>query len=731
MFRWYASSQACYVYLADVTKGKSSIKFEEEFRSSKWFTRGWTLQELLAPQNLRFYDSDWNDLGTKKDMEEGVLAATGIPWYVLSRDTPLDGMSIAQRMSWAARRTTKKEEDMTYCLLGIFGVSMTLNYGEGSERAFRRLQETIMNETKDDSILAWGLEPQFHDQLLDSQGYTNMPAQELEVTQVYTEEMPEHLSSLAKHNRRVPDGILAPSPLAFRHCGRIRSADSNAPSTLISANDLGGVLQLRMPLIDGPAGGKFGILQCYVDGSSNQELVAIPLCQTSAKSSDQFFRPQAHPSIVLPKQEVAGEHVTFSVPKACRKNLFNEDQFHPPYRLRIRGALELGLTLEAVEPSLSWDGETELLTPYKNIKGQGKISSRTIAQFVRTENKSSGFIVVLELNNPDFFQEQPISSQHQLAGYLLTCVPPISLSRLAGALQSGKLPQLGSFATDGSLRMELEVEPDIKQRTFTINLIPSESIHPHVDGSLELRRIKQAHEAGEAFEEYADLKTRAKKVEFSSNEVNILLNTAKDAVERLDIEIQKLVKEREKAFNDCNENLPEASRLEAEKNSLAQLIQTKQQDSRGKLLDTINIDPTPAQSEPLQNGLQRALSLFLSHKHWRASLALLNEFEFSVEFDFEYNGGLYSPLTYAGGYGDEDILQKLLTVADRNREDPDGYTASQRAYLTGNSITEALLKVKKKRREKTLPKSTSDPDEWFIPKAKLKKKATPLSIEAW
>ncbi|KAI1739137.1 heterokaryon incompatibility protein-domain-containing protein [Xylaria scruposa] len=151
MFQWYANSDVCYAFLADVSD-------VESIRKSRWFTRGWTLQELLAPRQVAFYSERWEFLGFKTDdtLQRQLLEASAIDYAhrdALISFNPRD-WSIAQRMSWASKRQTTRVEDVAYCLLGIFDVHMPLLYGEG-ERAFTRLQEEIIRVSEDRSIFAW------------------------------------------------------------------------------------------------------------------------------------------------------------------------------------------------------------------------------------------------------------------------------------------------------------------------------------------------------------------------------------------------------------------------------------------------------------------------------------------------------------------------------------------------------------------------------------------------
>jgi len=155
MWRWYCNSQICYVYLDDVRADIDEAEKNTAFTDSKWFTRGWTLQELLAPPRLEFYDAGWNIIGTKDDLAEKISKITNIDERFLGCHIDLlKQASVAVRMSWASTRTTKRAEDIAYCLLGIFDINMPLLYGEGA-KAFQRLQEEIVKHSDDQSILAW------------------------------------------------------------------------------------------------------------------------------------------------------------------------------------------------------------------------------------------------------------------------------------------------------------------------------------------------------------------------------------------------------------------------------------------------------------------------------------------------------------------------------------------------------------------------------------------------
>ncbi|KAI1328745.1 HET-domain-containing protein [Xylariaceae sp. FL0255] len=180
MYRWYSESAVCIVYLQDVMT-------LSDIDQSVWLQRGWTLQELLAPKDVLFFNRDWKFLGDKLDLLDVLVDSTGIPKEALSNKIPPQQYSIAQRMSWAAKRTTERVEDRAYSLIGLFDINMPLIYGE-RERAFTRLQKHIIARSADESIFVLDLD------LLE--GSTRDP-------------------------KSVGCGLLATSPACFARCGDV------------------------------------------------------------------------------------------------------------------------------------------------------------------------------------------------------------------------------------------------------------------------------------------------------------------------------------------------------------------------------------------------------------------------------------------------------------------------------------------------------------------------------
>lgn len=149
MFKWYGAAKECYAFLPDTSRDLNNRALIKDCR---WFKRGWTLQELLAPQEVIFYDQNWDFIGTKDTFSTDICAATNIDSKYLWGN--FGDASIATKMSWASGRETQRPEDQAYCLLGIFNISLDARYGEGS-MAFIRLQKELIANYNDESIFAW------------------------------------------------------------------------------------------------------------------------------------------------------------------------------------------------------------------------------------------------------------------------------------------------------------------------------------------------------------------------------------------------------------------------------------------------------------------------------------------------------------------------------------------------------------------------------------------------
>jgi hypothetical protein len=182
MFQWYQNAARCYVYLSDVSVRTQDglvphMEWESSFRNSRWFTRGWTLQELLAPKVVEFYSRDHVRLGDKISLERQIQGITSIPVEAL-KGQALSKFSIEERFSWVERRQTTKAEDKAYCLLGIFNIFLPLIQGEGQSNAMRRLHKEIRESIRSESqlignVLQWHF-PSFANWSLNNYRWTKL-----------------------------------------------------------------------------------------------------------------------------------------------------------------------------------------------------------------------------------------------------------------------------------------------------------------------------------------------------------------------------------------------------------------------------------------------------------------------------------------------------------------------------------------------------------------------------
>jgi hypothetical protein len=193
MFRWYRDADRCYVYMSDVSvigyeqlgeQHQHQPPWESAFQMSRWFTRGWTLQELLAPASVEFFTREGMPVGDKRSLEQRIHKITGIPVPAL-QGTPLSQFEVDERFAWAQARETTREEDSAYCLLGIFGVFVPLIYGEGREHAIGRLKKEVYNNLSDFHYTAVRKVKQ--EKLIRSLKFSSMSQRENTITESFVE----------------------------------------------------------------------------------------------------------------------------------------------------------------------------------------------------------------------------------------------------------------------------------------------------------------------------------------------------------------------------------------------------------------------------------------------------------------------------------------------------------------------------------------------------------------
>ncbi|KAI1335414.1 heterokaryon incompatibility protein-domain-containing protein [Xylariaceae sp. FL0016] len=353
IFRWYKDAGCCYAYLSDVPSGDDAFEPHSRLGQSCWFQRGWTLQELLAPNTVQFYSSKWGLLGSKRDLWRALVQITKIPRSYLLGFTELHEASIAQRMSWAAGRTTKRTEDMAYCLLGIFNVYMPLIYGQG-DRAFIRLQEEIIKETRDDSILAW--------------------------------DFPEG-QNCSTPVQQVSGGVLSSSPLYF--------AGKDNTILVRPAGEFDGSLQgvgdsvlLKRHIHTNEVGQDFVVLQCRPEERPGH-CVGIPI-KAKVGSDRDYMRLRGAQSIVL---QLAKAQTQREIRIRISRTEDDDDSgFH--HSFYIENFLENELKLTDVFPAQTWIRDKDIIMPDHNTTSRR--FQRIWTRFSHQNGDGKDFIVILE-----------------------------------------------------------------------------------------------------------------------------------------------------------------------------------------------------------------------------------------------------------------------------------------------------------------------------------------------
>ncbi|KAI0842623.1 HET-domain-containing protein [Hypoxylon sp. FL0890] len=302
MFQWYKNSAICYVYLSDVLANDDPFSTPSDFRQSRWFTRGWTLQELLAPMELVFFDTNWDEiqigritrsLGPARgdqissaiQNQEHCLNRLGL-LTLLSDITNIPKRALdtgdfsqfcaAARFAWAADRETTRVEDRAYSLLGLLEVNMPLVYGEGN-KAFIRLQEEVIKSRDDDSLLAWGY------------------------------------GLISKEQPRIhADSVLAQSPFDFRHCHSLQklgteetSPDVPLTTTHSAMTNIGMQLAIPIRIIDSKNGVFIAILRCLVPGTyAHRNHLVVPLVRTKGGDKNHFSRAPGSPPFLVRREKL-------------------------------------------------------------------------------------------------------------------------------------------------------------------------------------------------------------------------------------------------------------------------------------------------------------------------------------------------------------------------------------------------------------------------------------------
>lgn len=364
MAQWYAEAAICYAYLADVAFPEDYVdeeeieSFWEKMKQSDWFKRGWTLQELIFPKELWFYARDWHYIASKSQFSIPISSITGIDSELLSAEDPerkVHRFSVAERMSWAARRITARPEDVAYCLIGLFGVNVPLLYGEGGIRAFRRLQGAIISLSDDHSLLAW-----------------------LSLK-----------TDLDNDNDGLPSiGPLAESPDQFTYSGAIVPVPTGIGYPSFNLTSRGLCINLQIDRHQFPKVPNMCVawLDCAERGCPNR--IAISL-QYLPVSGTYCINKRSHPGSVSAPLDAARE--TILIDNLASYSTVYKSLGPVAFVLRSKGASQLhDFKPQAIFPDAGWISKSQIILPFETSPGDWRFG----VIFMRSQPEQSEFAVI-------------------------------------------------------------------------------------------------------------------------------------------------------------------------------------------------------------------------------------------------------------------------------------------------------------------------------------------------
>ncbi|KAL6820059.1 hypothetical protein V8C40DRAFT_268540 [Trichoderma camerunense] len=491
MFDWYADASVCYAYLWDVPEDdKPPSDRESKFFTSRWFTRGWTLQELLAPKEVRFYNKEWKPIGDKITLNRTIEDITGISWLVLKGIDKIQNASVAQRMSWAARRETTRPEDLAYCLLGIFDIHMPMLYPEGGKDAFFRLQDLIMRKTGDDSILAW-----------------------------------DHNESPDYPNRITSGEIFAVSPVYFANSGKIVA---RKPERIFSEiNVLGGRLGINLPLHITESGELFGLLNCGPKSTKEGiQCVGIPLARASSGAPNEYIRPKERSATLLPAPTTDSSPEWIQIKKDGQKDATIEQQC---WLYEDVSFTKIHLELTEVEPSSWWDKKKGMIS--RMDVGDAQPINRILMRCRYSKTESPDFLFILELNQP--------GSNAKHLFHTAICQRDASLRELAEHFRP-ELPNISGYASNGIFNLHITL--DSEDGGDRMSLTPGEAPDSHdtINASSETEKLAAVSQFTKLLKSRKLEKTKEERLRIDTEARQRRLQFVKDQRQAVDDEIKKL-----------------------------------------------------------------------------------------------------------------------------------------------------------------------------------------------
>lgn len=688
MFQWYRNAAICYAYLSDVPHGDDHRSQRSKLSSSRWFQRGWTLQELIAPEELWFYDQDWKPIGTKADMAKAIGVITGIPWRFLIGWEDIRQASVAQRMFWAAKRKVSRREDAAYCLLGIFNITMPMIYGEG-DRALTRLQQEIIKNSRDDSILAWGIDP--------AAGTPKNSADDA-----------------------VSAGILATAPSQFANCGGIIRRNQTA-APVDSFDISGGRFRIHIALYTTSAGETYGLLNSGPEYNAD-EVVGIPLIKISGAATDEYLRPLGRCAVFLPRPATSDLMTKYIHVKMERQSKVNEAMGQRLW-LHIDGHREISLKLEEDYPPVLWKKGRALIAETGDL--DGNVTRRHLARFRTHGEGTQDIIVVLE------FELQ--GSQPQARSHVMSLPRGTVLEELSRKFAYLSPELLGNQAASiDNLHVEVTVEQQWVAREpilFVGLAAASSSPNAHVNAhseleqaSLKLEIMKILQEGRQYYlatiqsiqqknKEAAALDETRKQLAVLDDELRELIEKRRELSDAVEKGVQQVAQLKTEVENAVNQGYKRSKRQEEIQQRLDELeinqgsgnwLETlvKPLLGAGKIIDDLNdIAGSDSSYQQVREAKKKNKAKHMICGQTPLSWATMNDYEAMAKLLLdkgadieEKNEGGYTPVWMAAADGNEAMVKALLEAgANVEAKDSDGNSPLVIAVSNGHKDVARLL----------------------------------------
>ncbi|KAL5089141.1 hypothetical protein Trisim1_005994 [Trichoderma cf. simile WF8] len=652
MFDWYADASVCYAYLWDVPEDdKPPSDRESKFFTSRWFTRGWTLQELLAPKEVRFYNKEWKPIGDKITLNRTIEDITGISWLVLKGIDKIQNASVAQRMSWAARRETTRPEDLAYCLLGIFDIHMPMLYPEGGKDAFFRLQDLIMRKTGDDSILAWD-----HNETSNSQDLT------------------------------IDAEIFAVSPAYFAKCGNIVA---RKPERIFSEiNVLGGRLGINMPYHITESCELFGLLNCGPKSTKEGvQCVGIPLVKASSGAPNEFIRPKERSLRLLPAPAPDSSTEWIRIKKDGQKDVTTEQQC---WLYDDASFTKIHLELIEVQPSSWWDKKKGMISP---MDSDAAAINRILMRCRYSKKESPDFLFILELNQP--------GSNAKHLFHTAICHRDASLLELAEHFRP-ELPNISGYASNGIFNLHITL--DSEDGGDRMSLTPGEAPDSHdtINASSETEKLAavsqftkllKSRKMEQAKEERLrmDTEARARRLQFVKDQ----RQAVDDEIKKLEARRAMLIEEEQDKTREMHDLVEDQTQARQRRDNLFEELEVAHQRLRSVQpieysevdLDDFDVDENDSDAQRKDNDVGRML---FREAIKNGDIEVMKILAGSADEDAVSSYG-WLVLISAAIRGDANTVGRLLAT---NKVDPDskdkraGRTAL--SWATENGHTEVV-----------------------------------------